>query len=36
VYEADSADAVRAAAERASLPAGRVLEAKTVLNGSQR
>lgn len=36
VYEADSVDAVRAAAERASLPATRVLEAETVPNGFQR
>jgi hypothetical protein len=34
VYEASSADAVRAAAERASLPAARVLEAETVPSGS--
>jgi hypothetical protein len=35
VYEADSVDAVRAAAERASLPAARVLEAETVPSGSR-
>jgi hypothetical protein len=34
VYEADSVDAVRAAAERASLPTSRVLEAETVPSGS--
>ena len=35
VYEADSADAVRAAAERASLPAARVVAAETTSNRSQ-
>ena len=34
VYEAESVDAVRAAAERASLPATRVVKAKTVTNPS--
>jgi hypothetical protein len=32
IYEADSADAVRAAAERASLPTARVMKAETVPN----
>jgi Nickel responsive protein SCO4226-like len=35
VCEADSADAVRAAAERAALSAARVVAAETVPNGSQ-
>src|ERR1700750_2261621 len=36
VYEAESADAVRAAAERASLPTARVVRAETVASAPQR
>jgi hypothetical protein len=35
VYEAESAEAVRSAAERASFRAARVVQAETVFNGSQ-